>query len=300
MADRRAVLALIAVAGTTAWCSRPDFGEPSGSSEEPPTDTPADRDAVRRFKEWQAANALPAVFLEPVGPALPTPGGSRIGGPAWLPAGETWPVDAKGKKMTFLGQLDFGKLPALADYPEAGVLQFFIGRDMYFGADFNRPDGGQFKVIWRPDLAGAGGMHSGDLHGKNGIDFYAPIEGRTVSTGFQLVGKTGKHTPTINDWRFQRDLRDIADGRGRGGVNRLVNAQFTERPERHHVGGNPDFVQDDWRGKTEYQNYDRVLLNLWSDRTIMWGDMGQGQFLIRRADLLARDFSRVAYQWDCS
>lgn len=298
MADRRAVLALIAVAGTTAWCSRPDFSKPEDPRDEPPADTPADRDAVRRFKEWQAANALPAVFLEPVGPALSTPGGSRIGGPAWLPAGEAWPTDAKGGRMTFLGQVDFARLPALDDYPEAGVLQFFIGRDIYFGADFNRPESGQFKVFWRPDLNGPGAMQSGNSNGANGVDHYSPIEGKTVTSGFELVGKSGEHAPSINDWRFRRDLKDIAEGRGRGGVNRLVNAQFTERPERHHIGGNPDFVQDDWRGTPRYQDYDRVLLNLWSDRTIMWGDMGQGQFLIRRADLLALDFSRVAYQWD--
>ena len=52
--------------------------------------------------------------------------------------------------------------------------------------------------------------------------------------------------------------------------------------------------------RPEYRKADRVLLNLWSDKTLMWGDAGQGQFLIAREDLLKRDFSKVWYQWDCS
>jgi len=31
----------------------------------------------------------------------------------------------------------------------------------------------------------------------------------------------------------------------------------------------------------------------------MWGDSGQGQFMIRREDLRKRDFSKIFYQWDC-
>ena len=58
---------------------------------------------------------------------------------------------------------------------------------------------------------------------------------------------------------------------------------------------------DDWRTfRPEYRKADRVLLNLWSDKTLLWGDAGQGQFLIAREDLLKRDFNRVWYQWDCS
>ncbi|MBL0916883.1 MAG: DUF1963 domain-containing protein, partial [Sphingopyxis sp.] len=66
-----------------------------------------------------------------------------------------------------------------------------------------------------------------------------------------------------------------------------------------HVGRPAGFTQSDWRAEPAYQDVDRVLLNLWSDDHIMWGDSGQGQFMIRREDLLKRDFSKVFYQWDC-
>jgi uncharacterized protein YwqG len=32
---------------------------------------------------------------------------------------------------------------------------------------------------------------------------------------------------------------------------------------------------------------------------ICWGDVGVGNFFIRREDLRNRDFSKVLYTWDC-
>lgn len=70
----------------------------------------------------------------------------------------------------------------------------------------------------------------------------------------------------------------------------------------HRVGGHPDFTQQDFRDDPRFEGLDRLLLQLWSttDGLVMWGDMGQGNFMIRRADLLARDFSKVTFHWDCS
>lgn len=270
---------------------------PRQYGDEPPYPAP-DPSAVARFEKWKGAQALPAVFLEPRGTAPQTPGGTRVGGAVWLAAGESWPKDAKGRPMTFLAQVDFSEIPRLPDYPEAGVLQFFIGRDMNFGADFDHPEKGTFRVIWREDFAEKGSLQFGRLYGKNGMDIYSPIEGNTAAKGVKLVGRPGMHEPSIDSWLFQRDLKDITSGKGRGTVNALVQARFTDRPERHHIGGHPEFTQDDWRAEQRYHDVNRVLLNLWSDRHVMWGDAGQGQFLIRRKDLLRKDFSRVFYQWD--
>ena len=70
-------------------------------------------------------------------------------------------------------------------------------------------------------------------------------------------------------------------------------------PIVHHVGGYPSFTQSDFREAGHYDDYDRTLLRLTSDAHIGWGDVGEAVFLIRRADLAARDFSRVAFSWDC-
>ena len=116
-----------------------------------------------------------------------------------------------------------------------------------------------------------------------------------------LAPQASTRVPTYNDWKFVRDFAALYHRNGWGRLNALLDAHFGEGPEVHHVGGHPEFVQDDWRmARPEYRKADRVLLNLWSDKTLMWGDAGQGQFLIARDDLRKRDFAKVWYQWDCS
>lgn len=296
------VLALIALAGCT-----PATGSGGGGDEEPMRLSdgepypPADPALSRQYREWQAANALPAVDLAPAGPAPFKPDGTRIGGPVWLAAAEEWPRDRKGKAMVFLAQVDFAKMPRLPDYPESGVLQFFIAHDQMYGADFQRPERSDFRAIWRPDFAPGGRLVRSVPHKDaiNGID--SPLDSPQAVTGVALRGTPTERKPNFNNWMFVRDFADLYERNGWGRLNALLDAGFRDDPERHHVGGHPEFVQDDWRTfRPEYRKADRVLLNLWSKDGLMWGDAGQGQFLIAREDLLKRDFSKVWYQWDCS
>ena len=301
------LLAMLALAA----CGPQGGGEtPAG----PPTPTPsstrlsdgppypkADPKLAKAYRAWQAKLALPAVDLIPAGAARGTKGGNRIGGPVWLADGERWPMGRKGKPMVFLAQVDFAAMPHLPDYPKSGVLQFFIAHDNMYGADFQRPEKSDFRVIWRPSFATGGRMVHNALHKGAVLGIDSPLEGKRSLVGVALAPKASTRVPTYNDWQFVRDFEALYNRNGWGRLNALLDAHFGEEPEVHHVGGHPEFVQDDWRTfRPEYRKADRVLLNLWSDKTLMWGDAGQGQFLIAREDLLKRDFSNIWYQWDCS
>lgn len=255
--------------------------------------------AVREFSAWQQQHGLPAIELEPAGPAPSTPGGTRIGGPVWLAAGEAWPADARGQPMAFLAQLDFGAMPPLPDYPDSGILQLFIARDDLYGANFEKPEAGQFRVIWREKIEGPGKLHAGRPQGDQGIDDYSPLRDDAVKQGIALTPKRTDQFPSTDSWLAERDLGKLLEGDKDGRVYAFADKQFEAAPSQHHVGGHPGFTQSDWRAAPRYQDVDRVLINLWSDDRLMWGDMGQGQFMIRRQDLLKRDFSKVFYQWDC-
>lgn len=256
--------------------------------------------AVAEFVAWQKKHSLPAVDLEPAGPAPATPGGTRIGGPVWLAAGETWPADAEGKPMSFLAQVDFADLPPLPDYPSSGVLQFFIARDDYYGANFEKPEAGRFRVIWRETMGGAGQLHMGRPAGDRGIDDYSPLYDATVARGIALKSKRTDQIPSVESWLAERDLETLLNDPAKSDrIYAFVEKQNELAAQGHHVGGHPGFTQSDWRAAKPYQDVDRVLLNLWSDKHLMWGDSGQGQFMIRREDLLKRDFSKIFYQWDC-
>jgi uncharacterized protein YwqG len=256
--------------------------------------------AVAEFAAWQKKHSLPAIDLEPAGPAPATAGGTRIGGPVWLAAGEAWPADSEGRPMSFLAQVDFAEMPPLPDYPTSGVLQFFIARDDLYGANLEKPEAGKFRVIWREKPGGPGELHRARPYSDAGIDDYSPLDGVTAAQGIALKPRRTDQLPSIESWLAERDLGPLLSDRDK---SEHIYA-FTEKQNElanlgHHVGGHPGFTQSDWRSEKPYQDVDRVLLNLWSDDHIMWGDSGQGQFMIRREDLLKRDFSKVFYQWDC-
>ncbi|OHD00946.1 MAG: hypothetical protein A2885_13670 [Sphingopyxis sp. RIFCSPHIGHO2_01_FULL_65_24] len=256
--------------------------------------------AVAEFAAWQTKHSLPAIELEPAGPAPATPGGTRMGGPVWLAAGEAWPTDPDGKPMSFLAQVDFAELPPLPDYPTSGVLQFFLARDDLYGANFEKPEAGKFRVIWREKLGGPGQLHSGRPAGDRGIDDYSPLYDATVARGIALKPKRADQIPSVESWLAERDLATLLNDRAKSDrIYAFADKQLELATQGHHVGGHPGFTQSDWRADKRYQDVDRVLLNLWSDDHIMWGDSGQGQFMIRREDLLKRDFSKIFYQWDC-
>ncbi|MEL6214380.1 MAG: DUF1963 domain-containing protein [Pseudomonadota bacterium] len=71
----------------------------------------------------------------------------------------------------------------------------------------------------------------------------------------------------------------------------------------HQIGGYAVFTQTDPRSYEGKDEDWQVLLQLDSqtigDLDMMWGDVGIANFFIRPADLAARDFSQVWYNWDC-
>ncbi|MEY0874488.1 DUF1963 domain-containing protein, partial [Providencia manganoxydans] len=61
---------------------------------------------------------------------------SRVGGMPYLPLNEKYPTNSEGMPLKLLAQINFAQMPKLENYPEKGILQFFIGGDDLYGADF--------------------------------------------------------------------------------------------------------------------------------------------------------------------
>jgi uncharacterized protein YwqG len=66
----------------------------------------------------------------------------------------------------------------------------------------------------------------------------------------------------------------------------------------HKIGGYAFFTQTDPR-HDEKEDY-ILLLQIDSDKEIIWGDIGVANFFIRPADLAKKDFTQVLYNWDCT
>jgi uncharacterized protein YwqG len=277
-----------ATAEAAAWRATFEAENPEGP--------PFTREDFEDFAAWHASLALPAVELLPAPERPVTAGGTRIGGPAWLRDGEAWPTDAEGAPLEFVAQVDFAELPPLPDFPATGLLQFFIGRDDVFGADFDDPPRGSARVLWRRDALQGGHLHPQPALGDDSSPFQ---HGGVREAGLSLVGEPAEHRLPYGDWRIEERLEGQLRRPGIEQVDDLLESD-DGAPLRHHVGGHPVFTQHDFREPGRFDDYDRTLLRLTSDASLLWGDCGEAVFLIRRGDLLNRDFSSAIFYWDCS
>lgn len=273
-----------------------------GPAPRPTALPPLSPEEAAAFIEWHARHEVPVVRLSVApGPASPNPansgaGGCRLGGPAWLDSAAQWPRDRSGEPMLHLAQIDFAAIPPLPDFPASGLLQFFVAADDYgFGCDFDDPLNGDIRILWQPSPSPAGGWIQRPVSASSDT---APLGPDAAAMGRMLVPTLDRQRP---GWSADWSMRDQAAvlSRTSGALDSYWDA--AEMSETHHIGGYPDFVQSDFRSATCCPDHDVVLLQLWSVPMddICWGDVGQANFMIRRADLAARDFSKVSYQWDC-
>lgn len=321
-----AVLATMAVfGGRWVWHYRRDKRRTAQAKAEfsawqaaqPPIVEPS-KEQMDEFARCLPDLALPGVILEPDLAAEVTAGGTRIGGPVWLPDGAEWPTGKGGRQLEFLAQIDFAGLPPLADYPEEGLLQLFVGRDDLHGADFDAPDEGDFSLQWHP--RGAVGGRSvppprllayGDL-GDDGYNNSPFIDDRIRENGLMLRGRVTMMDPMAFTWPVDALIADLGIDPRSAAVDKALEGHWNaHQPAHHFVGGHPVFVQHDYRLDIAYppeklgqpspwRDYDRLLIQLTSANGLQWGDVGEANVMIRRADLIARNFSRAIFWWDCS
>ena len=222
---------------------------------------------------------------------------NRIGGPAWLADGEEWPLGSDGERLEFVAQIDLGCIPRLEGFPQGGVLRVFVGRDELFGANWDRPEQSGCKILWHP-----GPLVGGRLEAPEPLDpeDISPFESETARReGISLTPRRVRDLPDYESCEVDARLGGQSDRLGMSEVEEEIFELSQDRERGHRIGGYPMFTQPDFRRTGYYDDYTVLLLGLTSDDAIMWGDVGEASFLMRQADLDARDFSRVAFHWDC-
>ena len=241
---------------------------------------------------------------------------SKVGGTPYLPRGEAWPVCSCGAPMTFLAQIDCTQLKDLPDFPHTGLLQFFVGTDDLYGADFD----GQtaqlgYKVFYREAVDPS--VTPADVALPQPTDDeerYTPLGDRPCRVVFgqprEQALPDGDHLfiQAWNQRRPEKHLNSIWDFYGLFPKEERNYDIFTLKSEfktGHRMDGYPFFTQNDPRsGDIDYQEFDTLLFQLDSEmrdrrELVCWGDCGVGNFFISRDALKRRDFSRVLYNWDC-
>lgn len=253
----------------------------------------------KRFLFWREKHRLPAIELKITGrPADSDRTGTRMGGQAWIPNDHEWPRDENGDRLDFFAQLDFDQLPRLQDFPDGGVLQFFVLKDPWEAVGTKTEDL-HFRVFYHRNLAGAGRFESSDepisksFEGKlllddvlrNGLAFSGTLTSSAPSVRHQLFQK--EIVPGLSDKEID-ELWDFEDELHRHGSDLTGRSSY-------YIGGYP--YLDQWFG-SESSYDDRSLLVLW-----MYGKLGgeiDGTIHvdIPRDDLRALNFSRRSFYYD--
>ena len=230
----------------------------------------------------------------------PTPWQSKFGGLPYLPQGADYPTNSKGNYLYLLAQINFAEVPNLKDFPNQGILQFFIAADEeFYEADFDRPtQQNDFRVVYFTDIISDAENLVIDFSflPKLDDDCLMPFVG-CCALDFTLA----QSPITISDYQFK-----LFDSESETKPNYELWDLYQESLSLsgHKIGGYPNFTQQDPRTYQPLKNQDYILL-LQVDSEgneqidIMWGDVGIGNFFIPRSMLQELDFSQVLYNWDC-
>ena len=260
-------------------------------------------EVVKAVGHLQRDTSLPMVEVR-----LPAPDDgnrSRLGG---APVDKNVPCDSAGNPMKLLAAIWCSEVRGVPNFPERGVLRFYIADDDLYGADFREPAVQRnFRVLYDEN--------------EDGFDT-ALLNDGSVSEDFPIkealpVRLTPAFGPVrFSDYRFSDCLNAaLAKAGVDGGEDLLSEDEMEYVCEQnvyagHRIGGYPCFEQSDPREyHPELRKYDTLLLQIVSHympdengcgrELIMFGDDGGCQFLIPSEKLRARDFSDVMFWWDC-
>ena len=240
---------------------------------------------------------------------------SKFGGLGWWDLSKPYPAGENGEPLVLLAQINFAEIPHLPDFPETGLLQFYVAADDLYGADFalaTRLDQKNFRVVYHEktdegiteaQIRALGAKTAADLDDE---EYLFPFK-KEYALEFSL--EESAINPTCAG--FEDAVKAAAALFGLlfpKNANALelfdedTYNSFLPAEPNHRIGGHPFFTQTDPR---EICEFDTLLFQMDSDFSeevageICWGDAGIANFFISREDLAKRDFSRVLYNWDC-
>ena len=239
---------------------------------------------------------------------------SKIGGTPYWPEDKEYPVDSQGKPMLMLMQINCAEANLKSPLPEQGILQWFISLnpDLMYGCQGNYDEEGNgFKVIYHETVNSDAAPADVPTH-SSVDDMLTPVK---QEVAIDVV--TEQTTMGVSEGSFNRLFFEV--------VKEITGVEHTDKmwyeyldnddclyfeknlgmkQPRHQMLGYPAFDQDDARRDIEFHNV--LLFQLASQfstvnrkELVMWGDMGNGFIFVNQDDLLARDFSRAYYCWDC-
>jgi uncharacterized protein YwqG len=239
---------------------------------------------------------------------------SKFGGIPYWTTDKEYPENSEGEKLSLLAQINFDKCDVEEPLPKNGMLQFFIdGGDDLMGLNFDDqtlPD--NFRVVYHEKID-----YNITKESLEKMDIFASLDEEYFPIDGELKISLNKNFDYItpNDFGFEKIFSEAykevygkeldKDSRSYKVLNDEENDKLYDKllsddnKNNHKIFGYPFFTQEDPRSNEKYSNYDILLLQIDSDKKILWGDSGVCNFFITKESLINRDFSKVLYNWDC-
>jgi uncharacterized protein YwqG len=248
---------------------------------------------LEKFRAEFLKTERPAIRLNLKKTISASPEKSKIGGIPFWPAGADLPKNSAGENLFFLAQINFSEMPTLENFPEKGLLQFWISNDDGYGLDFDNPENqSDFRVVFFENFEQNGSLDFSFL--KETDEMPVPA-GTTFLIDYQQVTEL---CPTTDYYFWQKFGDNFFEQFGKNEWEIREELEEILLAPGHKIGGYAHFTQEDPRSAADPM----VLLfqlDTDADSGISWGDEGVANFFIRPADLAKLDFSRVLFNWDC-
>ena len=224
------------------------------------------------------------------------PDGSQLGGLPWWPEDRDLPVNDKGKPLFLLAQLNLSDLPRFEPLPSSGLMQFFIGTDDLYGADFDNPTATSgFRCIYHKTVEGP---YRRSFDGLK-MDDHACLPLEEPLRARRLTFFEHSMTVDLADYRFAKLAPALNAAMSEDDALFDAYSEWCSAPPIR-LGGYPSFTQEDPRAYKDGRTLgDFNLLTIETTIGIMWGDVGIAQFLCHEDDIRREDVSKVIYNWDC-
>ena len=234
---------------------------------------------------------------------------SKIEGIPYIPKGRKIPTNSKGQQFMFLAQINCEDLKGLEDFPQEGILQFWVLGSDHFGKDFDNPtnrDG--FDVIYYEKIE--------DYYSEDEFkEMYNPykfdlkyMETLIASEPCKMKFSLDKQKESFNYELLDNLFKEVLEEESLGfnekdklyeEVEKLYDDEFYEEIVGTKCNGFPYFTQWEPRDDKQMKEYDTSLFQIDSGKEVMIGDSGVMHFFINREKLKNKDFSDVFYHWDC-
>ena len=255
------------------------------------------KNVISEFNELTKRKSVKITTSKPSNPLKRTQ--SKFGGIPYWPKNKPYPTythKGKSEPYVMIAQINIDEVPkGLKDFPTKGILQFFVDKNVTYDQDC--------KVVYHDAVLSDDKLlqeipitSSDDL-----VDEF-PFKGE-----LELSMELEEVYMNVNDYRFSETFIPIFNKHFKtdaaGGVWKINNNRIEDLIYKTYgywgsrMDGYPSFTQGDPR----YHKTDKdiLLLQIDSDKNVMWGDCGICNFFINDKDLKNKKFDNVQWSWDC-